>query len=1796
MNGTTQNQHRAFKDVFQRRSELQQQQQQQQQQQPPKSHTDVGVMLLLFTLLTVLANAGHVTASSVFQDCGGVLEDPRGVVQSPGFPGPFPLPLSCRWVIHVPAGKKIVLYFTQYFLRGAFHVTEYEHYDHELSYIGRKRLGQINFEDHIHTLVAYKPYLVLDFRLFELSNIHLRVEEYLEDVYGFNITYEIVERDERVRQDTCSVIDCSFLGHCVAAADFSRYWCACFPGFFGDQCQYGPFCDPDRGVNMCRNRGRCRYFYGSMVNVCDCPPGYVGPKCEHREDILLAVSNSSALRSSSSKSPECKELGCRHHCERNTDGHLHCVCQEGFSLAHDNVSCIEQHMYRVTVTVPLVSHPPDWNVQLAAKQAMAILHHTGMNTAQRFQFDGINSTGYQDRLMLHFYVDGSDLELVHVGVDNLVYNDQVLNLSVVSDNYTVQVDPEMKLLSLENYNSDPALESQTLTLVCTARGSTRLTFRWYKDQLLFNASLTSRNAWEVLIQDELDNKQMSIFTVDGVTMFDKGKFTCEVEDQGQVARRTLKVDVVPLPHVELKPLTANVLAGQPLSFRCLSPDENMRTFSYEWLRNGQSLSREEDLVNGELVEDLLPSGSRLYIPGLRAGARYSCRVLNKAGAALKTASVFLIPPSEGERTCKSAVHEGVKWNRTYGGHFDLQQCPIDTADFKVVGPGEGYARRDCVCDVSQCWWGPPNYARCHSVRLTFLYEQLERCQLGYQENDMGEVWSSLDELLFKAQNRTFAGDVEMFATNLHTLFDITRRFPALAPAAPSARAFTLKTVASFMNMLLDEVKNTNEFEKRDLSVGARLLRVCEILAELASQIPTLLPLANLSLPGIEFLVKNVTVISHNASAGSDVSRKLISAEGDVNASHSSGRHLLSVSDSFFKLTNVTTDTGPDTLEVLQVTFSPAIFPILRVRSHRPELGQFLTPLVSVLPVMDDLEDDPFDKVKAGRVLLDFVHSPQFLPFVENVTTCVAWDRQDRRDLVGEWRGDLCEVHHRGLNVTRCLCPVPGHYAVRLSAGNVSVSPLVHVQQNTVLLVGCMLCLCGLLTTLLVLLVCWRRTSGHGSVIHANFIICLAGINLMCILCLSHTHRQPLCTAGKLCLHFLQLSAFSFLLMEATHTCVCIQSAGLGGLTRVKYTFAKYCLVGWGLPSLATLAAALLSEVFGYDQLCSTWCWWSHGQWQHLSFLVPLVVMVLAQVLILALCLFSTRNWTDEFRFRDRKKYRLTAVRSLVLQGLVVLLCVSGHRVEVRPSLGHQWFFVLADLSLTTVVVITFVFFKPHVRILLYSILLPAHKRALASDSFRAFVLPGRVEDTEQAEVQRIQQYCRELDRSKFTTQHKQALRTLLGSSSPASDASGTLSPAGTGSRSSSQTSTSASAVLPFSCASERKRFSSGSRSSWSDEGGGGGGGERVCSGAGAESRRTPVRKTRAERGDPRYRRRCGGGAARCGRCGDLHERCGGGRCGRCGGDSRERCGGGTLGRDMCETCPEGTRGNREGETRERCAEGVFEERGAENCGRHGPETCGRHGPEIRGRHGPEIRGRHGPETCGRHGPETCGRHGGGGETCGRRSCGRCRADSGGVRSGAAETRSQHMPGSLPPRSVEQRLMGRGGRGDLHIPDSGYEGTESDTHSFPPGEFSLDPDSLPSSESYLTAGGESGGEEGEGEEDTPLSSFSSSLFSLQPPGTIPRIALRVATPSCSPHTPPRWGTDSDGGQGGQDDVFVTADVDCDDSGDRGFSFLPECVLHTTVPLGETFEPAEFDALLSVAETVGDKLHLERDNLL
>lgn len=157
--------------------------------------------------------------------CGGRLAAPRGLITTPNFPGPFEVPIKCRWVIDasdLPAeNSSIAVYLTQVFVYKGLSFTEYAYYESESLNLGGTKIQDITegnvFE--FRWLKTFRPILVVDFFLDRLEGNHVRVLNDLLDVYGFNFTYEMSSGP--TNPDSCSVRDCSYSGNCFAAANYS---------------------------------------------------------------------------------------------------------------------------------------------------------------------------------------------------------------------------------------------------------------------------------------------------------------------------------------------------------------------------------------------------------------------------------------------------------------------------------------------------------------------------------------------------------------------------------------------------------------------------------------------------------------------------------------------------------------------------------------------------------------------------------------------------------------------------------------------------------------------------------------------------------------------------------------------------------------------------------------------------------------------------------------------------------------------------------------------------------------------------------------------------------------------------------------------------------------------------------------------------------------------------------------------------------------------------------------------------------------------------------------------------------------------------------------------------------------------------------------------------------------------------------------------------------------------------------------------------------------------------------------
>lgn len=154
-----------------------------------------------------------------------------GTIKTPNFPSPFSTPYNHSFVIdasELSNDTQINVYLTQMYLyRGVrfFQLPSYNFCDHK-----RKQWSRIecrNPKDQAHSemiihnmqdthgVTTSCPFLEIQVNVPQLYGYHYRTRDpFLFDVYGFNITFEIVPQRLGPKENVCSLRNCSNLGHC----------------------------------------------------------------------------------------------------------------------------------------------------------------------------------------------------------------------------------------------------------------------------------------------------------------------------------------------------------------------------------------------------------------------------------------------------------------------------------------------------------------------------------------------------------------------------------------------------------------------------------------------------------------------------------------------------------------------------------------------------------------------------------------------------------------------------------------------------------------------------------------------------------------------------------------------------------------------------------------------------------------------------------------------------------------------------------------------------------------------------------------------------------------------------------------------------------------------------------------------------------------------------------------------------------------------------------------------------------------------------------------------------------------------------------------------------------------------------------------------------------------------------------------------------------------------------------------------------------------------------------------------
>uniref|UniRef100_A0A0P6DRA2 Brain-specific angiogenesis inhibitor n=1 Tax=Daphnia magna TaxID=35525 RepID=A0A0P6DRA2_9CRUS len=754
------------------------------------------------------------TESSSLPSCRIFLRERFGTLTTPGFPSAFPVPFTCSWIIDATGFEPdsfITLYLTQMYLTRGVKAVQYT-FNNTTHAIGRKDLDELHtFRPRPYSVYRIKArYLEVQVNLDELVNANLRVERRLMDVYGFNITYEIQPNGSRIRTDTCNVANCTFNGHCYANHNYSQFQCSCLPDFSGKYCQYGPECNPEKGINVCKNEGVCGYRTGVTVVRCSCPPNYNGSLCEFRREFIPAKECLSKFR-----------LNCSHHCVITDKGTAACRCPQHQALRSDNLTCYPLVPLRILGHVEL-DRPSSFNdtrlvdavtsaLKKMAEEFTAFLLVVGsVNLAgpnsNRLQFILWNSekynmswtnvaqqhgpvmaaarsgavasilnrsaTGYgfpwiggkkrMPRNVAPFtYIpqqwNNSFTSFVHQ-INSRIW--KVQGESIVIRNISIVQVPALIIEWVKLDVKGQVREGYPFTVACNANGSGKkdLKMGWYKDGHPIDDSFALQRNMSIFVHQQQDLR--GFFTlyleVKQASLFDRGEFECRAKDWGQTARKSVFLDVITPPILDLMPINPVVLPGAAVNLTCRDENHLARrsTTKYVWLKNGQPIESSCE----EIIEDLTPVGSLLKITSIQLSTNYTCRGENGTKVVNKTTQIFV---TSQEKACPQQKSQGVGWLRTAVDITNYQFCP---AGYVGVAKRHCFAVKELPGDggealpaIRKFWsWGEPDFSNCSDRELTEIYRQLKLITLGYVVTDVTSIinkFADFIQLKLKGINR-----------------------------------------------------------------------------------------------------------------------------------------------------------------------------------------------------------------------------------------------------------------------------------------------------------------------------------------------------------------------------------------------------------------------------------------------------------------------------------------------------------------------------------------------------------------------------------------------------------------------------------------------------------------------------------------------------------------------------------------------------------------------------------------------------------------------------------------------------------------------------------------------------------------------------------------------------------------------------------------------------------------------------------------------------------------------------------
>ncbi|XP_026103143.1 adhesion G protein-coupled receptor E3-like [Carassius auratus] len=497
---------------------------------------------------------------------------------------------------------------------------------------------------------------------------------------------------------------------------------------------------------------------------------------------------------------------------------------------------------------------------------------------------------------------------------------------------------------------------------------------------------------------------------------------------------------------------------------------------------------------------------------------------------------------------------------------------------------------------------------------------------------------------------------------LHTVTSTTSTSPTITVPLPqiTSTAFTGHTSTGLINMPLEECRTTG--------------RCKDLLDNIENMTAEVLPLTNVT-SILNVVLKTSGMISESSSAD-----KLIS----------DGNRFLKASEKLVSMLVKPTNTSDyvnftlDTLEVeifmvgqqvtlekiprLNTTNSSVDIDLIGIAKNNIETRSAAVAFMSYVTMENLLKPDFFNtpedmfKTMMSTVIsvtlpktnytkltkpvnFTFRHIREFDP--SGSLSCVYWN-------ISEWIVDGCSVLETNSSYTVCSCDHLSTFAIIMQTSRAPESdPLLELLNLVCVIVGLVFFTLALLTFALC-----QWSPGVNNVARINICISLLLAHLLFLLTqqfLNLIQRQKvLCAVISGLLHFLFLSGFVWMFIEAVLLFICVKNLSqISSINRKVLSSRFLCVLGY-LVALAVVAVSVVVDPNGYG---SEKCWMKIDKGFISRFLGP-VCMILMSNMILFIKIIISLNSTLKNLNAEVSQMKQTKVMVFKTLGQFVVLGCS----------------------------------------------------------------------------------------------------------------------------------------------------------------------------------------------------------------------------------------------------------------------------------------------------------------------------------------------------------------------------------------------------------------------------------------------------------------------------------------------------------------------------------------------------------